>query len=173
MVPDPFDPEALAREARLAQAADARSARADWRQLGAEEATLATVLERLARAGRAVRLSSVAGPQVGSVRALGPDHVLLADHGRWRYLRLAAVWTVEALGRHEGSGPERRERTLMEALAHRVGSAVTLVVADGATHHGTVTAVGPDVVTLQREGPTGPLYVSSSAVAAAFGEGSG
>jgi hypothetical protein len=173
VVPDPFDPEALAREARLAQAADARSARADWGQLGAEEATLATVLERLARAGRAVRLSSVAGPQVGSVRALGPDHVLLADHGRWRYLRLSGVGTVEAAGEHEGAGPERRDRSFLEALGHLVGSAVTLVVADGAAHRGTVTAVGPDVVTLQREGPTGPLYVSSSAVAGAFGEGSG
>jgi hypothetical protein len=172
-MPDPFDPEALAREARLAQAADARSARADWGQLGAEEATLATVLERLALAGRAVRLSSVAGPQGGSVRALGPDHVLLADHGRWRYLRFSGVRTVEAAGDHEGAGPQRRDQRFLEALAHRVGGAVTLVLADGAAHQGTVTAVGPDVVTLERDGPTGPLYVSSSAVAAAFGDGSG
>ena len=59
----------------------------------------------------------------------------------------------------------------MEALAHRVGSAVTLVVADGATHHGTVTAVGPDVVTLQREADRTTL--SSAEPPAAFGEGSG
>jgi len=173
VVPDPFDPEALARAARLAQAADARSARADWGQLGAEEVTLTTVLERLARVGRAVRLSSVAGPQVGSVRVLGPDHVLLADHDRWRYLRLSAVRTVEAAGAHVGPGPQRLARTFLEALAHRVGSVVTLVVADGAALQGTVTAVGSDVVTLQREGPVEPLYVSSSAVAAALGDGSG
>lgn len=174
LVPDPFDPEAMAREARLAQAADARSARADWAQLGAEEATLATVLERLARAGRAVRLGSAAGPQIGSVRALGPDHVHLADHGRWRYLRLSVVTTVEAVGGHEGEGPERVDRTFLEALARQVGTRMTLVLADGAAHQGTVTAAGSDVVTLQREGTAGPLlYVSSSAVAAAFGDGSG
>jgi len=172
-VPDPLDPEALAREARLAQAADARSARADWAQLGAEEATPATVLEHLARAGRAVRLGSVVGPQVGSVRALGPDHVHLVDHGRWRYLRLSAVATVEAVGAHEGPGPVRVGRTFLEALSRQVGTAVTLVLADGAAHQGTVTAVGSDVVTLQRKGPAGPLYVSSSAVAAALGDGSG
>jgi len=172
-VPDPFDPEALAREARLTQAADARSARADWAQLGAEEATPATVLERLARAGQAVRLGSVAGPLHGSVRALGPDHVLLADHGRWRYLRLSVVTTVEALGVHEGDGPVRVGRTFIEALAHQVGTVVTLVLTDGAAPVGRVTAVGSDVVTLQREAPAGPLYVSSSAVAVALGDGSG
>ncbi len=170
---DRLDPEALAREARLAQAADARSARADWTQLGAEEATPASVLERLARAGRGVRVSSVTGPLVGSVRELGPDHVDLADRERWRYLRLSAVLAVEAAGDHDGPGPVRVERTFLEALTRRVGTTLTLVLADGARHVGTVTGVGPDVVTLQREGPAGPLYVSSSAVAAALGDGSG
>jgi hypothetical protein len=173
VVPDPFDPEAMAREARLTQAADARSARADWAQLGAEEATLATVLERLARSGRAVRLASAGGSHHGSVRELGPDHVLLADHDRWRYLRLSAVRTVEAGGAHQGEAPARVDRTFLEGLARRVRTVLTLVLADGTTHQGTVTAVGTDVVTLQREGPAGPLYVSSSAVAAALGDGSG
>lgn len=172
-MPDPFDPEALARAARLSQAVDARSARADWAQLGAEEATLATVLERLARSDQAVRLGSPAGPQSGSVRALGPDHVHLADHGRWCYLRLSAVTTLQAGGRHEGEGPVRVDRTFLEALARQVGTVVTLVLADGTAPVGTVTAVGPDVLTLQRKGPAGPLYVSSSAVAAALGDGSG
>ena len=173
MVSDPLDPGALAREARLAQAAAARSARADWAQLGAEEATPAVIVERLARAGRAVRLGSPAGPQTGSVRALGPDHVHLAAHGRWRYLRLSVVSTVEAAGEHEGGEPVRIDRTFLEALSRQVGSMVTVVLGDGAAHHGTVTAVGSDVVTLQRAGPAGPLYVSSSAVAAALGDGSG
>jgi len=172
-VPDPFDPEALARAARLTQAADARSARNDWAQLGAEEATPASLLERLALDGRAVRLGAPGGPHQGSVREMGPDHVVLADHGRWRYLRLSVVGTVEAAGTHEGARPERVGRTFVEALTRRVGAVLTVVLTDGAAHVGTVTAVGSDVVTLQREGPAGPLYVSSSAVAAALGDGSG
>jgi hypothetical protein len=173
VVHDPFDPEAMAREARLSQAAAARSARADWAQLGAEEATLATILERLARSGQAVRLASAGGSHQGSVRELGLDHVLLADRGRWRYLRLSAVRTVEAAGAHRGEGPARVDRTFLEALSRRVRTVLTLVLGDGTTYQGTVTAVGIDVVTLQREGQARPLYVSSSAVAAALGDGSG
>ena len=87
------------RRGPLAQAADARSRRSDWDQLGAEEATLARPLERLATGGSAVRLETAGGPHHGSVTELGPDHVRLADRGRWRYLRLSAVLSVEAARR--------------------------------------------------------------------------
>ena len=52
----------MAREARLAQAADARSRADGLGQLDAEEATLGSILERLAAAGSAVRLGSRAVP---------------------------------------------------------------------------------------------------------------
>jgi hypothetical protein len=172
-VHEAFDPEELAREARLAQAAEARSRRGDWDQLGAEEASLGSTLERLAADGSAVCLGTVGGCHRGSVAGLGPDHVRLADHGRWCYLRLTAALTVEAAGSHDGPRPVRVNRTFVEALSRHVGEAMTLVLADGAAHTGTVTAVGPEIVTLARDGPAGPLYASSSAVAAALGEGSG
>ena len=76
-------------------------------------------------------------------------------------------------GGPRGPGPERVARTFVEALSRRRGETVTLVLADGAAHTGTLTAVGSAIVTLARDGPAGPLYVSSSAVAAAFGDGSG
>ncbi|MET0826683.1 MAG: hypothetical protein ABWZ89_09235 [Acidimicrobiales bacterium] len=167
------DPEALARAARLAQAADARSRRSDWDQLNAEEATLGSTLERLATAGSAVRLETAGGPHHGSVTELGPDHVRLVDHGRWRYLRLSTVLSLEVAGAHDGPGPDRVARSFVEALSRLVGETVTLVLADGAAHTGTLTAVGSAIVTLARDGPAGPLYASSSAVAAALGEGSG
>ena len=170
---DSSDPEDLARAARLTQAADARSRRSDWDQLGAEEATLSSTLERLATGGSAVRLETEGGPHHGSVTELGPDHVRLADRGRWRYLRLSAVLSVEGAGPHDGPGPDRVAQTFLEALSRRVGETVTLVMTDGAAHTGTVTAVGSAIVTLARDGPAGPLYASSSAVAAALGEGSG
>jgi hypothetical protein len=172
-VTDSSDPEDLAREARLTQAADARSRRSDWHQLGAEEATLSSTLERLATGGSAVCLETVGGPHHGSVIELGPDHVRLADRGRWRYLRLSAVLSVEATGTHDGPGPDRVAQTFIETLSRLVGATVTLVLTDGAAHTGTVTAVGSAIVTLARDGPAGPLYASSSAVAAALGEGSG
>jgi hypothetical protein len=172
-VPEAFDPEELAREARLAQAADARSRRSDWDQLGAEEATLGSILERLAAGGSAVRLGAMGGPHHGSVVELGPDHVRLADHGRWRYLRLSAVLTVEAAGAHDGRRPVRVTRTFVETLSLHLGKAMTLLLTDGAAHTGTVAAVGAEIVTLARDGPAGPIYASSSAVAAALGEGSG
>ncbi|HEY5888292.1 MAG TPA: hypothetical protein VIT24_11225, partial [Acidimicrobiales bacterium] len=113
------------------------------------------------------------GPHHGSVIELGPDHVRLADRGRWRYLRLSAVVSVEAAGAHDGPGPDRVAQTFLEALSRLVGATVTLVLADGSAHAGTVTAVGSAIVTLARDGQAGPLYASSSAVAAALGEGSG
>ncbi len=68
-----------------------------------------------------MRLGTPGGPQPGSVTELGPDHVRLAAHGRWRYLRLSAVSTVEAAGEHEGPGPMRVDRTFVEALSRQVG----------------------------------------------------
>lgn len=176
------DPVELARAARLAQAADARSARARWDRLGAEEATVATTLERLAARGRPVRLGGAGGHHQGWVVELGPDHVRLDDRGRRRYLRLGAVETVEAIEAVEGdgaeeAGPARRvERTWAEQLSRLVGpdGPVTVLLASGARHTAPLVAVGIDVLILRRVGPAGPLYVSSSSVVAVLaGVGSG
>ncbi len=172
-VPRPA-PEAWAREARLAQAADARSRRAHWDRLGAEEATLSTTLEGLARAGHGVRLDlGRAGAHLGSVRELGPEHVRLAVHDRWRYLRLSAVEVLTAAGEHEGSDPERVEASFDDVLSRQAGTWVTLVLHSGAQRSGRVTAAGVDVLTLAGDPPAEPAYVSSSAVAAVLGDGSG
>ena len=172
-MPDPTDPEDLARRSRLAQAADDRARRADWDQLGAEEATLASRLERLAADGRAVRLSTLAGTGHGRVGELGPDHVRLVDRGRWRQLRLSAITTMEAGEATAPGVPERMSRTFSEALSRRAGEQVSLALADGTTVTGTLTAVGADVVTMARDGAAEPIYVSSSAVLEARGDGSG
>jgi hypothetical protein len=173
-VPDEPDPEAWAREARLAQAADARSRRTHWDRLGVEEATLATTLEALARAGRGVRLDlGPAGAHHGTVRELGPDHVRLAVHDRWRYLRLSAVEVAIPSGDHEGCLPTRVDRRFEEVLSRQAGAWVTLVLASGAQYTGRVAAVAVDVLTLVGDPPAEPAYVSSSAVAAVLGEGSG
>ena len=172
-MPEPSDPEELVRATRLAEAAAARSRRADWAQLGAEEATVASCLERLAVDGRGVRLTRWGGSHQGSVAEVGPDHVRIAGPGRWAYLRLSAVQSVEAAGTHVGTRPVRVNRTFVEELSRRVGAVLTLVLADGTTPVGTVVAVGAEVVTVGREAPAGPLYVASSAVVAALGDGSG
>ena len=170
----PPAPEAWAREARLAQAADARSRRAHWDRLGAEEATSSTTLEALARAGRGVRLDlGPAGAHHGSVTELGPEHVRLAVHDRWRYLRHSAVEVLVAAGEHEGPDPERVERRFDEVLSRLAGTWVTLVLHSGAQRSGRVAAVGVDVLTLAGDPPAEPAYVSSSAVAAVLGDGSG
>jgi hypothetical protein len=173
-VPDERGPEAWVRELRLAQAADARSRRAHWDRLGAEEATRSTILEGLARAGHGVCLDlGPAGAHRGSVAELGPDHVRLAVYDRWRYLRLSAVEVIIAAGAHSGPGPERVERSFEEVLSHQAGTWVTLVLASGAQRTGRVAAVGIDVVTLAGDPPAESAYLSSSAVAAVLGDGSG
>jgi hypothetical protein len=174
-VPDePPAPEAWARELRLAQAADARSRRARWDQLGAEEATTGSTIEALARAGRGVALHlGPAGTHRGSVAELGPDHVRLVAPDRWRYLRLSSVEVVEGAGDHDGPPPDLVERRFVEVLSRLVGESVTLVLASGAQRVGRVAAVGDDVLTLGGAPPAQPAYVSSSAVAAVLGDGSG
>jgi hypothetical protein len=180
---EPPAPEAWARELRLAQAADARSRRAHWDQLGAEEATTGSTIEALARAGHGVALHlGPAGTHRGRVAELGPDHVRLVAPDRWRYLRLSSVEVVEALdgdaGAHDGPPPERVDRSFVEVVSRLVDEPVTLVLASGAQRVGRVTAVGIEVVTLSGADPsTGlparPAYVSSSVVVAVLGDGSG
>jgi hypothetical protein len=170
----PPGPEAWVREARLAEAADARSRRARWDRLGAEEATRSTILEGLARAGHGVRLDlGPAGAHHGSVTELGPDHVHLVAHGRWRYLRLSSVDVVTAAGDHVGPTPTRVDRSFEDVLGRLAGTWVTLVLASGAQHTGRVAAVAEEVLTLEGDPPAEPAYVSSSAVVAVLGDGSG
>lgn len=173
-MPPPTDPEELARRARVEQAADARSRRGGFAQLEDEEATLRSLLGRLSRDGRAVRLGTVAGPRHGTVAELGPDHVRLDARGRWCYLPLSAITTVEALD-DAGSAPAAIEvrAGIVEALARRAGTPVTLVLADGTVLAGELAAAGRGVVTLRRPPPATPVYASSSAVVSVLGDGSG
>jgi hypothetical protein len=172
-------PEAWARELRLAQAADARSRRAHWDQLGAEEATRVSSIEALARAGREVVLDlGPAGTHPGRVAELGPDHVRLVAHDRWRYLRLSAVEVIREGPAQDGPPAESVDRAFADVLARQAGEVVTLVLASGAQQVGRVAAVGVDVLTLVGEEgsnalPAAPAYVSSSAVVAVLGDGSG
>jgi hypothetical protein len=167
-------PEAWARELRLAQAADARSRRAHWDRLGAEEATRVSSIAALAHAGREVVLHlGPAGTHPGRVVELGPDHVRLVAHDRWRYLRLSSVEVITVGPAHDGPPPEAVDRTFAEVLARQAGEVVTLVLASGAQQVGRVAAVGVDVLTLVGDLPAAPAYVSSSAVAAVLGDGSG
>ncbi len=175
---DPADPlRALAREARVEQAAESRRHRAHWDRLGAEEATLATILERLAHAGATVQVHGPAGSPHGSVAELGPDHVRLVVRDRWCALRYSAIEWVEATGAQEGTGAvgvERVERSFDELLSRLAGEAVTLVLASGTILVGRLEAAGIDVLTVVPDGGTGPVYASSSAVVALrAGEGSG
>jgi hypothetical protein len=174
---DPTDPlGAFAREARLEQAAESRRRRAHWDRLSVEEATLATILERLARDGRSVRVHGIAGSPLGSVAELGPDHVRLVVRDRWCALRYSAIDWVEAGGPEEGGagGAERVERSFDQRLSRLAGEDVVLVMASGAVLVGRLEAAGVDVLTVVPDGGTGPVYASSSAVVAVrAGEGSG
>ncbi len=174
MSDEPPAPEAWVRATRLARAVDARSRRSHWERLGAEEATWSATLEGLARAGRAVRLDlGPAGTHHGSVVELGPDHVRLADHDRWRYLRLSCVEVLVAAGEHEGAPPMQVDRSFEDVLTRLAGAWVTLGLRSGAQHTGRVAAVAVDAVTLAGDPPAEAAYVSSSAVAAVLGDGSG
>jgi hypothetical protein len=171
---EPPAPEAWARELRLAQAADARSRRAHWDQLGAEEATTGSTIEALARAGHGVALHlGPAGTHRGRVAELGPDHVRLVAPGRWRYLRLGAVEVIDCGAATDGGAPELVDRSFDDVLSRLAGEVVTLLLASGAQRAGRVAAVGVDVLTLGGDLPAGPAYVSSSAVVAVLGDGSG
>jgi hypothetical protein len=172
---DPADPlRALAREGRVEQAAESRRQRAHWDRLGAEEATLARILERLAHDGSTVQVHGPAGSPHGSVAELGPDHVRLVVRDRWCALRYSAIEWVEAVGAGEATASERVERSFDELLSRLAGEAVTLVLASGSILVGQLEAVGIDVLTVVPDGSTGPVYASSSAVLAVrAGAGSG
>jgi hypothetical protein len=177
-MPDEPTPEGWARQLRLDAAAVARSRRAHWDRLGAEEATLRSTIEALARAGHDLDLHlGPGGSHRGAVTELGPDHVRLAVHDRWRYLRLSSVEVITDAGGAAGAGgaapPALVERTFEDVLSRLDGRAVTLVLASGAQRVGRLAAVGVDVLTLSGSLPAEPTYVSSSAVVAVLGDGSG
>jgi hypothetical protein len=160
------EPEDLAREARLEQAAEARARRGLWDRLAADEASLAGTLAR----GGDVVLGTAAGRVAGAVAELGTDHCAVAGH----YLRLDAIETLRVGG--PGPKPVTTGRTLREVLARRAGTGepVTLQTRSGDALTGSIESVGDDVVALRRADPEGPVYVSlSSVVAARVGEGSG
>jgi hypothetical protein len=152
------EPEALARQARIEQAAEARDRRQRWDRALAEEAALADLL---ARGG------SVDGAQVVAV---GADHVVVTSTAGLRYVAFDGVEVVEPGDAAASSA--RTTRTLREELARRAGTGevVSLRLRSGQVVSGPIDSVGLDVLAFEQPA----RYVSlSSVVELRAGEGSG
>jgi hypothetical protein len=152
------EPEALARQARIEQAAEARDRRQRWDRALAEEATLADLL---ARGG------SVAG---GQVVAVGADHVVVTSPAGLRYVAFEGVEVVER--GDAAASPARTPRTLREELARRAGTGevVSLRLRSGQVVSGPIDSVGLDVLAFE---PSARYVSLSSVVELRAGEGSG
>jgi hypothetical protein len=154
-------------EARVAEAADARSRR-HWlrRQLDAE-ATLRGVLVEVAERDDPVTLTTTAGmDHSGRVVTVGADYLVLGEPGSTVLVPTAAVAQIRVGGRGP-AGADRRPapedaRRLTDVLADLAAGRERVVVRSGPSAcRGTLVAFGQDVVTLTADGPPpATVYVS-------------
>ena len=165
-------------EARVTEAADARSRR-QWlrRQLDAE-ATLRGALVDLAQRGDTVTVTTTACQHVGQVQVVGLDYTEVVGPAERVLVPFAAIETVRTAGRGPaGSGhrPPDDARRLVDALADLAARREPVVVRTAtATVDGSLVAVGQDLLTVAVTGPRpATTYVSLSSLAAVGLLGSG
>lgn len=169
-------------EARVDEAARARSRERWLRRQAGEDGTVAGVLADLLEAGAAVTVHTAAAgaPYAGVVSAVGADFVALGSvggRGSEVVVRLAAVASVRTRpGTSDVLGDRRVDARLrladvVAALADERQS-VRLATRDGDVVAGVVRAVGQDVVSV-RTGGTRPstAYVPTAAIVAVVMEG--
>jgi hypothetical protein len=174
--------ERWAADARVDEAARARSRERWLRRQAEEERTLAGVLADLleARAVATVQTVAPGASFAGVVRALGADFVALGAEGRQAgevVVALAAVASVgtragspEVLGDRRALGTMRLADVVAELAAGR--DEVRVVTRDGGTLAGTVASVGQDVVVVRSAGPRpATTYVPVDAVVAVAVDG--
>jgi hypothetical protein len=167
-------------DARVDAAARTRSRERWLRRQAEEETTLAGVLADLRDQATAVEVHTRGGGRYRAVvRALGADHVVLADaHGRGQVLvPLAALRSVRT---SPGVTPVLGDRTtfgaalLTDAFAELADERAEIrVVTDGVdVAAGTVRSVGQDVVVVaSREAPAVVVYVPLDAISAVVVDG--
>lgn len=165
---------AWAAEARVDEAAAARSRERWLRQVAGEEASFAGVLIDLAERGSPVVAAGVGGRRHrGVVVAVGSDFVALRTPvGRDVLLAVTAIGALRPEGGADASAGDRVvtvELDLAGALATLVPDRPRLLLVprsgdDGVA--GTLRAVGRDVVVLRTDGsPAATVYVPVGAIA--------
>lgn len=154
--------ERWAADARVDEAARARSRERWLRRQAEEERTLAGVLADLLESRTAVTVETVApgASFAGVVRAVGADFVALGAEARPAgevVVALAAVASVatragtpEVLGDRRARGTMRLAEVVAALAAGR--DEVRVVTRDGGTVGGTVASVGQDVVVVRSGG---------------------
>jgi hypothetical protein len=166
--------ERWAADARVDEAARARSRERWLRRQAEEESSLVGVLVDLLEAGSAVTVHSRAGNRYGGVvRAVGADFVALgreAPEGADVLVALSALGSVRTRPGAPGVLGDRTvagELYLADVLAGLAEerAAVQVVTTSGDVLGGTVAAVGHDVVTVRTAGrPPVVAYVPLGAV---------
>jgi hypothetical protein len=166
-------------DVRVDAAVRTRSRERWLRRQAEEQSTLAGVLADLRDQATAVEVRTRGGGRYRAVvRALGADHVVLADaHGRGEVLvPLAALQSVRT---SPGVAPVLGDRTtvgaahLGDALAELADERAEIrVVTDGAdVAAGTVRSVGQDIVVVaSRETPAVAVYVPLDGISAVIVE---
>jgi hypothetical protein len=166
--------ERWAADARVDEAARARSRERHLRHQAEEDATLAGVLADVLEAGALVVVHTRSGGRHGgTVRAAGADFVALGPDGRRGsevVVALAAVASVRirpgtptVLGDRAVVGRVRLADVLAVLAAER--AAVRLVTAGGESLAGVVRSTGQDVVVIAgRDRSSGVAYVPFDAV---------
>lgn len=154
--------ERWAADARVDEAARARSRERWLRRQAEEERTVAGVLADLLEAGAVVAVTVAPGAELtGVVRAVGADFVALGAGGRPAsevVVALAAVTSVrtrsgtaEVLGDRPAAGTMRLVDVVAALAADR--DEVRVVTRDGGTVAGVVRSVGQDVLVVRTGGP--------------------
>lgn len=166
--------ERWAADARVAEAARARSRERWLRRQAEEDATLAGVLADLLEGGVPVVVHTRAGGcHAGTVRSVGVDFVALGSDGRREgevVMALAALASVRVrsgtpavVGDRDGVGAGRLADVLAALAAER--TEVRVVTADGESLAGVVRWVGQDVVVIAgRDRSLGLAYLPVDAV---------
>lgn len=167
--------DALARwaaEARVDEAAAARSRERWLRQQAAEETTFASVVADLSERDRPVLVHTTNSRRHrGRLTALGVDFLgIRTDAGADVLVSLAAVTAIRTQPReqraHSGRFVELRLH-LADAVAAMAAERPRVVIGTNAddTFNGDLTAVGQDVVTLRIDGDTrASVYVPLTAI---------
>ncbi len=168
-------------DARIDEAARARSRQRWLRQQAEEGATFVGLLLTLVEGGADTSIVLTDGSVVdGTMTAVAADHVGLVEaDGSATYVALAAIAAIRpaAEGRRAASDARRSrsERRLWDVVAEAVADRPHVVIrAGGATVTGVLTGAGVDVLSVAGERPATPVtYLPSDSVVAVSFRSSG
>lgn len=165
------DAERWLADARIDEAAKARSRERWLRQQAAEDATFAGILLTLVESNALVALSLTDDTDIeGCLVGLGADYVVSTGHaGRITYVATSAIGAVRPMA--EAVVPAGKPhvpvaRQLWQVIALEAGERPTVEVRSGAAVvTGTLAAAGADVLTIAIAGRV-PVYVPLASVTA-------